>query len=234
VRTFLDGPNVVSVSMGVDVEPEEPVLRLGVDIWHRSTGTMPLGDGATPASPPGVLAGVLAHVAERTAVQPPPGESGVVPPGHLGVGELFDRATEGRIPTVTIRDRVPDGAAYGPAATTLIEEALAAGDIVVAPAQPVTVGGLERVGWWRIDPDTGATVDVMDDGTGTETTEYQLPLTMEFRIASCLFALSGGILAAIVETLDILELVEAKRGVSIASIIFQTFSAARGWTGACK
>ena len=234
VRTFLDGPNVVSVSMGVDVEPEEPVLRLGVDIWHRSTGTMPVDGGATLASQPGVLTGVLAHVAERTAVQPPLDESGTVPPGHLGVGELFDTAARAGIPTVTIQDRVPAGAAYGPAAMALIGEALAAGDIVVAPAQPVTVGGHERVGWWRIDPDTGLTVDVMDDGTGTESTEYQLPLTMEFRVANCIFALTGTIFAVLVEVLDMGGFNDAKRGVSLVSILYQGLSAGRSWGGTCK
>jgi hypothetical protein len=171
---------------------------------------------------------------DTTSVSQGVASAGAAAADHLGVGELFEIAAQSGIPTVTIRGRVPDGAAYGPAAMALIEEALAAGDIVIAPAGPVTVAGHDRVGWWRIDPDTGATVDVMDDGTGTEGTEYQLPLTMEFRVASCVLALSGSILAAIVEILDWLDLVTARRGISMASIIFQAFSAARGWTGACK
>jgi hypothetical protein len=43
---------------------------------------------------------------------------------------------------------------------------------VVIPAEPVTVGDTERVGWWEIDPATGETTDSMDDGSGQEVVEY--------------------------------------------------------------
>jgi hypothetical protein len=44
---------------------------------------------------------------------------------------------------------------------------LQAGHVVVVPERPVTFGGIERTGWWRIDPDTGWIADEMDDGSGS-------------------------------------------------------------------
>ena len=54
------------------------------------------------------------------------------------------------------------------------------------PAQPVDVGGEERLAWWRVDPLTGTTSDMTDDGTGSETVEYSITL----RAAFCSIALA--------------------------------------------
>ena len=60
----------------------------------------------------------------------------------------------------------------GADAAARITEALGAGDVVLVPARPVTIDGSERIGWWRVDPVTGATTDVMDGGGGAEMVEY--------------------------------------------------------------
>jgi hypothetical protein len=234
MRLFIDAPNIMSVSMAVTPRQPEPLVSLSLDIWHRNSGRLSLAGDVRPSSQPRLVAGVLGHVVERVAADQGAGQPGDDPVGSIGVGQLFEAATRAGIPIVTISGSVPSEVDYGVEATALMEEALAAGAVVVAPSEPVVMGGRDRVGWWRIDPVTGATVDVMDDGSGSEVTEYQLPLTWEFRAASCLFALSGSILAGVVEILDLGGLNDAKHGVSIASIIFQSFSAARGWTGACK
>ena len=66
------------------------------------------------------------------------------------------------------------------AARARIAEALTAGFVVV-PERPVALGEEERVGWWLVDPATGATEDQMDDGRGTEMSEFALTM----RIALC-------------------------------------------------
>jgi hypothetical protein len=180
------------------------------------------------------MAGVLSQLAERTAVGFGSLEAGQSAASSVGVASVFEAALDADIPIITLRDELNADADYDAHVRALIIDALEAGDIVIAPASPVPLGGRDRMGFWRIDPGTGSTVDVMDDGSGAETVEYTIPLTRSFRVASCLFALSGSILAAIVEILDIGGFNTAKHGVSIAAIIFQSFSAARGWTGACK
>jgi hypothetical protein len=44
--------------------------------------------------------------------------------------------------------------------------ALAAGYLVVVPERAVALDGTEQVGWWQVDPDTGRTFDLMENGRG--------------------------------------------------------------------
>lgn len=173
-RTFLDGPNIVSVS--VDIDPDATAadfgdhVRFGLDIWHRDHGVLPLlGSSMTPATAE-VVAGVADHVAERFALEML-ADMPEAPTGEIGVGSVFEAAAAQGIPTVVLRGTPPDALPYGPQAIDSIAAALAAGDVVVIPAQPVKLGDAERVGWWAIDPVSGATSDSMDDGSGTAATE---------------------------------------------------------------
>lgn len=63
---------------------------------------------------------------------------------------------------------------------------LEAGYAVVALRQPVEFDGQARTGWWRIDPATGETIGVMDNGyhqalTDKELTDFQLNYMVTYR-----------------------------------------------------
>lgn len=45
-----------------------------------------------------------------------------------------------------------------------LAESIGSGYVAVALGSPVEVSGRPRVGWWRIDPVTGETIGVMDNG----------------------------------------------------------------------
>ena len=47
-----------------------------------------------------------------------------------------------------------------------------AGYMVVVPRKAVMIGDQQRVGWWRVDPTSGETVGVMDNGFHAGTVEY--------------------------------------------------------------
>jgi hypothetical protein len=47
-----------------------------------------------------------------------------------------------------------------------INDALDIGRVVVVPGQTVPFGGRERLASWTIDPQTGSTIDSLDDGAG--------------------------------------------------------------------
>lgn len=53
-----------------------------------------------------------------------------------------------------------------------MQEAIDAGRLVIVPEHPVDLGGQPRLGWWIVDPVSGAAIDQMDDGGGIGTTEY--------------------------------------------------------------
>ena len=55
------------------------------------------------------------------------------------------------------------------------------------------------MGWWRIDPATGETTDVMDDASGTETVEYgTIRLETETRWIACRGPGAAAVVAIIV------------------------------------
>lgn len=172
-RTFVDGPDIVSFSLDVGEPAEAANVRFGLDIWHRNQGILPLMGPSMSVAEAELVAGVMGHIAERVALAGLAGAREADDPA-LGVGALFEAAAMEGVPAVVLRDTIPDSMLYGAMATVLMEEAVDAGDVVVVPAEPVIVDERARVGWWRIDPTTGMTVDVMDDASGSETTEYAI------------------------------------------------------------
>lgn len=100
-----------------------------------------------------------------------------------GVGRVFEEAARQGIGTVVLRpgEADPTRLAIAEGARARIAAALTAGLVVIVPERPVALGGEERVGWWLVDPTTGATQDQMDDGRGTEMGEWALTM----RVALC-------------------------------------------------
>ena len=63
-------------------------------------------------------------------------------------------------------------AAIRPGALALLDQALAAGLVAIAPERPVDLAGSPRVGWYLFDPISGALTDQMDTGNGQTMSEY--------------------------------------------------------------
>jgi hypothetical protein len=173
-RTFLDGPNIVSLSVDIDPDATQADfrehVRVGLDIWHRSHGVMPMLGSSLGAGTQELVAGVADHVAERFAMEMLTGSS-EAPPGDVGVGAVFEAAAAQGIPTMVLQGTLPAAHPYAPQVARAIDAAVVAGHIVVIPAAPVILEGTERVGWWELDPATGAARDSMEDGAGTAATE---------------------------------------------------------------
>ncbi len=51
---------------------------------------------------------------------------------------------------------------------------ISAGYVVLAPTAPLTVESRDRVAWWRIDPATGQTLGIGDQGWGQDSSERQM------------------------------------------------------------
>ena len=188
-RTFVDGPNIMSVTVDVGGNAQARSSRVGLDIWYRSHGILPLTGQSVSAARSEIVAGITDQLAERFEAE---GLAVVARAPHqtLGVGEVFDAASSADIPVRVLQGTVADSLPYGPQARELIKAALASGDVVVVPAKPVTIGDSERVGWWSIDPKTGVTTDVMDDGSGPEVIEEAVLITGERRAYICYGAMA--------------------------------------------
>ncbi len=189
VRIFRDAPNVAAlVQRPTKVEADTKEANVGLDLFHRSIAVAP--GAATTEVHPLVAGGVLAHAVEQAMF-----EAGGMAPVKLpvnaasGVSRVFAEAKAQGIATVVLgaddAKAPPPQLAVGP--RQLIEEALNAGRIVIVPQRPVQLGGRGRIGWWLVDPNTGATVDQMDDGGGSTMGEYATLLSDLF----CAAALMG-------------------------------------------
>jgi transglutaminase-like putative cysteine protease len=211
-RTFLDSPNIVSVSVRFDPEAtaRDPAsgARFGFDIWHRSHGTLALTHDAITSGDARIMAGISDHLAERFALEfasdTPLGTRSTV-----GVGHLFEAAAAQGIPTLVIHGDVPSDLGFGPDAIASIQRLARAGNVVVVPAEPVTIGDSTRVGWWAVDPSTGATTDTMDDGSASEFAEYGFVVRTRIGLVRCYGALAAtvaGYLAAATSALTVMNI----------------------------
>jgi hypothetical protein len=104
---------------------------------------------------------------------------------------VFATARGGNVPVVAVGPGAPgkvEDVKCSADVRARLTDTLAAGYVVVVPTRAVAVGGGERIGWWRVDPKTGETVGVMDNGFHadtveyTETTQITTPLQRAFRL----------------------------------------------------
>ena len=65
-----------------------------------------------------------------------------------------------------------------PDALARISDALTAGNAVVVPARPVALGGQSVTAWYQINPQTGNTIGVTQDGGHQSTTEWAAIVTL--------------------------------------------------------
>jgi hypothetical protein len=171
---FADGPNVAAWA----IEPTADGSVQGMDLWHRSVGTLALSDAA-PGVAPALAAGVLGHVAERIAAGDglPSGER--FGASQVSVGSLFGMAADQGIPLRTLSGTIPADLALDAEVAAAIGSALAGGSVVVIPDRAVDVGGTPRLGWWVVEPGTGRTVDQLDGGGGkVEVVIFRTPFEM--------------------------------------------------------
>lgn len=195
---FEDAPSVVT--WVVTPKPDGSDLRQ--DILHRTFGTLAVSDRA-PTAAPALVAGVLAHVAERMAAGDglPSGDlAGIAP---VSVGSLFEMAHDQGVPLRTLRGVIPADLSLDTEPAALIAVALEAGSIVVVPERPLDVAGSPRLGWWIIDPVTGRAVDQLDTGGGemTEETEIVTVNSAEWSAARAMSQLRVGLIRNIVRAM---------------------------------
>jgi hypothetical protein len=91
----------------------------------------------------------------------------------LSTSEVVERARASNTPVIVVAQNSSSLRADTPdEARARIDEALRAGRILVTPQAAVPIGGVPRLAWWQVDPRTGATVPVTDEGLhGAQTVE---------------------------------------------------------------
>jgi hypothetical protein len=120
-----------------------------------------------------VIQGVLDTLNEPAIVL----RNGPALPGQ-STAALFEEAARQGIGITTVRDAddVRLAGFPGPARARMLED-LDAGQVLVAPSKPIILDGKPRVGWWRVDPNSGQAVGMMDTGLGAVMVTYAVPVT---------------------------------------------------------
>ena len=189
VHTFVDSPSIVSLTIESIAGATTLETMTYFDIWHRSFGALPT-PGQQPTHAPLMVAGVLAHVAERCVSLD--GYPGSARPQEqsASVGAQFDRAAKQGVAIRVLRGKLPVDLTYSREAKYLIEKYLELGAIVVLPER---AGDDQSVmGWWVVNPATGWTFDTLEDGSGSALVEYIVQnAAVALRVTSCLIALTS-------------------------------------------
>ncbi len=167
-RWYHDEPNLTAAIVSlVEIAAGEYRISASLDVIHQGYGVVPFA-GATPSVQPLVLAGVLAHVAERTGADTAAELAPDAPPPAGSVAQVFEQAAREGLAIQTITPEHLDLAnlSISDVAKVRITAAVAAGYVVVVPERAVALDGTAQVGWWQVDPATGRTFDLMETGRG--------------------------------------------------------------------
>ncbi len=110
-----------------------------------------------------------AGVLERIAGERPPAAN---------TGQLMARLPGGMSGLLAVhadqQDALDALPGLSPYARRLVEASLTRGHVVAIPSEPVELAGRPRYGWWDIDPATGRTIGVMDDGLHQALVDHSL------------------------------------------------------------
>jgi uncharacterized membrane protein len=126
---------------------------------------------------------------EGSVMSPPSGTTSTSLSFPVFTTAIFNAARLAGIPLMTLAPDNPASIDLLPFSSDVKERILAAlsdGKTVIAPSRGVTISGEPEVGWYEINPKTGDTVGVLQDGTHGEAIEYGiltalLPLDPRFR-----------------------------------------------------
>ncbi len=169
VRLYLDTPRLAIVERAT----VNGRRRLGLDLRRERVRAAIPGFHKEQLFLAQVLRGIADGTLERVVVGAS-ARGGIANPGQavFGTSLLFELAQAQKVGAVlltqqgpTLRDDLPeDGRAR-------VEESLAAGNLVIAPGRAIQVAGASRYAWWQIDPRSGATTAVTDEGLYQGTVE---------------------------------------------------------------
>jgi hypothetical protein len=163
VRFYFDSPRVVIV----DVAQQPPDrFRLAVDLRRDSPRAVAVVDGPSVFLAR-VARGVVEGTLERALIDYVQASSGETGAGRwrASTSTVFDAAAAARVaPALLQAARGHLDPAIPGDVLARVDRDTGAGFLVVAPERPVPVDGAARFAWWRVDPKSGETTAVGDDG----------------------------------------------------------------------
>ncbi|MFQ5773030.1 MAG: hypothetical protein ACE5GS_00785 [Kiloniellaceae bacterium] len=157
-----------------EVVKNEKTLTLTLDLRRDRARVLALGSRPDHAFSVRVARGVVEGTLERAVVEFVTARGRADGPGpSVSTSSLLERARDEGVPTMLFGPGGPDaGAGIGGDALVRVREDLAGGFFVVGPDRTIALGAAPRYAWWRIDPRTGETTAVTDEGLHANGAEY--------------------------------------------------------------
>jgi len=91
----------------------------------------------------------------------------------LSTSVAFGRAQTEGVPTIMLpKENSRLDMSLDAETLARIREEFSAGNVVLAPQRPIEMGESKRFAWWRVNPRTGESVAVTDEGLNQVTVEY--------------------------------------------------------------
>lgn len=151
-----------------EVSGRDGVARAVIDLRRHARRLVGTEGAAGQALAAQVFRGVVEGTLERVVMETLTGGAGPL----VSTSTLLDQARREQVPIVRVDPEARALSGEVPAdARERVRDDLRRGFLVVAPARPLTVAGRPRLAWWRVEPASGLTTGVTDEGlhqTGTE------------------------------------------------------------------
>ncbi len=165
ISSYVDRPNVCRLIWQNEITAEGKVQSVAMsDFPLNSVANMAKSSNERFAA--AIRRGVADTLCERIAVGKMAREAN--DKGIQSTADAFDRA--GALPWVTVRDSADAALSTIPLPSDVrqrVLDDLAAGNLVVIPKTSIE----GRWAWWRVDPKSGRTIGVMDNGRCADATE---------------------------------------------------------------
>ncbi len=178
VRFYPDSPRVFIDELSAPMQR----VRLAIDLRRDNVRIVAAGSNAQVTFAARILRGAVEGTLERTLLDYAAARLSRTADIRLRVStsQLFEQADAQRVSTILLT--TPDASldAQIPAdALARVRDEIRLGNVAVALQHPIDIAGTPRYAWWRINPQTGETVAVMDDGLYATSTEYVLVAEQE-------------------------------------------------------
>lgn len=179
-----DEPSVATFSTGAVAEGEG--VAEGFDVLSNPIRYASLKEGGSGGEA-AMTQGVTEAQLERLLLPSPD--------DVVDTSNLFHAARAGGIPMVVLRPEAP-GEVKGVETTAAVRARLQAelsdGCVLLVLKRPASVGGRNALAWWRVRPESGQTLGVLEDGSGGAT-EYEPLVTVGVGMALTLlcFLIAG-------------------------------------------
>jgi hypothetical protein len=173
-RFYLDSPRMQIAELSL----KPGAVRLGLDLRRDQARAVGSGFRSGQLFGAQVLRGVVDGTLERVLVDffaGSPTSSDPSVAAVMSTSWLFEQARASATATTLLsRDTAGLSGDVPADSRARVEEGLAAGHVALAPTGPIAMAGAPRFAWWQVDPRSGTTTAVTDEGLHQATVEVTL------------------------------------------------------------